>query len=208
MPIDESTLENDVWFSHPTKPVIVNEDGTHVYNVQSEKFMNIRLLEWTTCDWKELRVTVMSGGSSSTATQSKAAASSSVTNQCFLGKLALECFMGRELLPKETCEHIDCNRTNNSKKNLIPRYRLFQANATKRHKLASTGNDVIGVIEFQDKRGWIASVRVYTPDGPTASVEKRKYFFNSQYGDSSEKAKEAATAYRQKYTLRDGMVWV
>lgn len=187
MPIDESTLENDCWLYHPTKQVAVNEDGTHLYNLKSGKFSNISLYAWTTCDWKKLVVSV----------------DGKVVQ---FSRLALECFIGRELFPKETCEHIDCDRTNNRKKNLIPRYRLFQANARKMHKLVSD-DKVIGVLERQDGRGWSAHVRMYTLDGRSASVEFRKYFFISQYG-SSEKAKEAAIAFRQKHFLRDGMVYV
>lgn len=41
LPIDESTLETDTWFRHPTKLIQVNEHGTHVRDIQNDKFLEI-----------------------------------------------------------------------------------------------------------------------------------------------------------------------
>jgi hypothetical protein len=187
LPIDESTLDNDGWYYHHSKPVKVNESGTHVYHLKKRKFLNIRLFEWKICDWKKLQLSVDGKPLS-------------------FDRLALECFIGRDLLPGETCEHIDCDRTNNSADNLLPRYRLFQANARKIHKFEVHGKEN-GVCKRPDGRGWTVSVRMYTPDSVTASVELRKHFWNNHYGGSEEAEKEAV-AFHRKHTLRDGMIYV
>jgi hypothetical protein len=184
--IDESTLDTDEWSYHPNKPVAVNQAGTHVYHLKKQIFLNVRLYEWKTCDWKLAKVSVDGKDTQ-------------------LDRLALECFIGRELLPGETVEHIDCNRANQSEPNLLPRYRLFQANARKLHKFVVDGK-VTGVTP-QGDQGFCARIRVYTPDGCSASVEKRKYFSATKYG-SRDEAERAAIAYRRHFDLKEGMQWI
>ena len=58
LPIDESTLETDTWFRHPTKPIEVNEDGTHVRDIENHKFLPIRRYQWKTYEWVENRLNV------------------------------------------------------------------------------------------------------------------------------------------------------
>jgi hypothetical protein len=123
-----------------------------------------------------------------------------------LGRLALECFLGRELFPKETCEHIDCDRTNNSKSNLLPRYRLFQNNARKCHKFKVDSKET-GVSETPDGRAFRARVQIYTPDDCSALVSLSKHFWVRQYS-SRDEALKAAVAFRHQHTLQVGMVWV
>ena len=187
LPIDESTLETDTWFRHPTKPIKVNEDGTHVRDIENHKFLPIRRYQWKPCKWYETKVNVFGASK-------------------YFGRLALECFLGRELLPKETCEHIDCDRTKNSKSNLLPRYAMFQANARKCHKFQVDGKET-GVDECANGRAFRARVQIYTPDDRSASVRLSKHFSVCQYG-SRDAAREAAVDFRRKYTLKEGMVWV
>lgn len=187
LPIVESTDETDEWYYHPTMQVKVNEAGTHVYDIKNECFIKIRRYEWKTSDWKVHRAKIRK-------------------KEMLYDRVALECFIGRVLRKGETVEHIDCDRDNNHKSNLIPRYRLFQANARKVHKLKVDGKHT-GVYKRADGRGWFACVRLYTPDGCVASVEVRKYFWLTQYG-TSEKAEEAAVAFRRKHCLQEGMIWV
>ena len=189
MEIDESTLDTDEWLEHPTLPIMINLGGNHVYHHGMQKFLTIRHTKWILRDWEEQSVTV---------------------DRCSKGlpKLVLECKLGRELQTKsgETVEHIDSDRTNNHVDNLIPRHRLFQANAKKKHKDPTTSK-MLGIAKCKDTDRYYAEVQVYTPDDKTASVQKRKYFSAFQYG-SLEKAKEAAIAYRFKHTLGvDGMNW-
>lgn len=167
--------------------VKVNEAGTHLYDIKKQCFKNIRRYEWKTCDLKVYKVTIG-------------------TKETLFDRIALECFTGRVLRKGETVEHIDCDRDNNRKSNLIPRYRLFQASARKVHKLKVDGKNT-GVRKRKDGRGWYAVVRLYTPDGCTASIEIRKFFWISQYG-TSEKAEKAAVAFRRKHCLENGMIWV
>ena len=187
LPIDESTLETDTWFRHPTKPIEVNEDGTHVRNIENHKFLPIRRYQWKTCKLFVTKVTIFGA-------------------EKYLGRMALECFLGRELLPKETCEHIDCDRTNNSKSNLLPRHRLFQANARRCHKFQVDGKE-IGVTESHNGKAFRARVQIYTPGDRSASVKLFKYFSVSRYG-SRDEAYKAAVDFRRKHTLQDGMARV
>ena len=187
LPIDDSTLETDTWFRHPTKPIEVNEDGTHVRNIENHEFLQIRCYQWKTCKWLETKVNIFG------------------VDKIF-GRLALECFLGRELFSKETCEHIDCDRTNNSKSNLVPRHRLFQSNARRCHKFQVDGR-VTGVTEVQNGRAFRACVRIYTPDDRSASIRLTKHFWVRRYS-SKDEAFNAAVDFRRKYTLQAGMVWV
>lgn len=189
LPIDESTLENDTWFNHPTLPVKVNEDGTHIFDRTNHKFKPIRRYAWKTCDWVTVRVSIIG------------------TDKIF-SRVALECFIGRELLPGETCEHIDCVRDNNSESNLLPRFQLFQANARKIHKFVVDGK-CTGVRPMGDgqRKYFQVRVRLYTPDSYKISLTLEKYFHRSQYG-SIDAAEQEAIAFRKKHTLREGMVWV
>ncbi len=165
----------------------MNEDGTHVHNIKKNKFQTIHRHESKNSSWVDHKVSVFG-------------------KSMIFGRLSLECFIGRELRPGETCEHIDCDRNNNSESNLLPRFHLFQANAKKCHKFQDDGK-TIGVSEVHGGKAFAATVRVYTPDACSASVPWTKYFWVSHYG-SKEEAKQAAIAYRKKHTLHDGMVFI
>jgi hypothetical protein len=166
---------------------MVNEAGTHIFHIQKNRFLNIRQYSWHTCDWKTHKV--------------------SINKDRTFSRVALECFIGRELLSGEQCEHIDCERDNNSKSNLIPRYVLFQANARKVHKFAVDGK-VTGVKPTKKGDGFEARVRLYTPDSYTVSLTLSKYFYATQFDGSLKAAEQAAVAFRRKHTLPPGMVYV
>jgi hypothetical protein len=168
-------------------PVMVNEAGTHIFHIQKNRFLNICRYSYRTCDWKNHKV--------------------SINKPLTFSRVAVECFGGRELLPGEQCEHIDCDRDNNSKPNLIPRYALFQANARKVHKFAVDGK-VTRVRPTKDEDGFVARVRLYTPDSYTASLTLRKRFYATQFDGNLEAAKQAAVAFRQQHTLQAGMISV
>ncbi len=186
MSIDEATLDNDRWYQHPTEKIKINESGTHIYHLEREKFLTIRRYTWKTRDWVEHKVSLGLG------------------KDRLFHRLALECFGGK-LLGSLTCEHIDCDRTNNSRQNLKAATRLYQANAKKIHKSGVDNQLPLGVREVPQDGGWSVSVRIYTPGETKISIEQKKWFGNSQYPGGREEAKQAAIDYRNKYTLREGM---
>lgn len=166
---------------------MVNEAGTHMYNTRMNRFVNINRYSYHNCNWVEHKVSIDG-------------------KQCIFARQALMSYIGRDLLEGETCEHIDCDRTNNSKSNLIPRYGLFQANARKAHKYEVDGK-VTGVSRHKDGGGYTAQVRLYTLEGYKVSLTLRKGFYKTQFGGELEAAREAAEAFRKKHTLQEGMIF-
>jgi hypothetical protein len=82
----------------------------------------------------------------------------------------------------------------------------FFKHARNIHKLEVDGKHQTGVYPLPDGQGFRGDVRMYTPDGVTASVSLRKYFYITQYGSTSDEYERAAVAFRRKHTLREGMV--
>lgn len=69
--------------------------------------------------------------------------------------------------------------------------------------MAKRGGYEIGVYKIKDKY-WVASVRLYTPDGPTKTKEILKNFPIADY-DEDNGAFQAAVEFRKQFTLMDGM---
>ena len=161
---------------------MVNEEGTHLYNVEKEEFILIRKYTWKVGSWVMYKIKFKG-------------------KQKQGDRLALECFIGRPLRRQETVEHIDNSRHNNSKSNLLPRFKLFQTHNRSRYRSNCETN-------LQDRgTNYLATVHIYTPDGPHVSLRHCKCFSVSTYGSKAD-AKEAAMAWKDRYTLREGMVFV
>lgn len=193
LPIDESIFESEEeWHRHPDPsfPVEVNDSGTHLYNYKKGRFVTIRHYKWKVSRWEEFRVHF----------------ASREHNFC---RIAVECFIGRKLMKRETVDHANNDRRDNSYKNLSPRFMLFQVNNRRQFRLGQDSNH--SGVSFCEvgkfPAHYVANSRMYTPDEKTVSKTFRKHFWIHHYG-SKEEAYQAAVEWKDRTTLRQGMVFV
>jgi hypothetical protein len=187
LPIDEATCENDEWFAHPNDDydVEVNKAGTHCRSVSTQRYKKIRVYTYIRSGWKNFKTRLKKKD----------------TN---FSRLALECFLGRTLRPRETVEHYGGVRGDHSKSKLLPRYMLFQC-ASRRPFNVNIETNTPRVIP--QSSGYRAHITIQTPDGTTVSIRHKKYFPWSRY-ESKDEALCAAIAWQQKYRLEQGMIYV
>jgi hypothetical protein len=116
----------------------------------------------------------------------------------YLNRIALDCFLGRMLETWEESDHGNRDLTDNSKRNLTARARLF--NASNKGLNFNNRTGVTGVFFCEKKNHYVASIRVYTPDGPTISKGKKFNFSVKTHGKKG--AFDMAIAFRNRYHLR------
>jgi hypothetical protein len=176
-------------------PVKVNENGTHIYLITRQVFLNIVRLAYKKSGKVQHRVSV-------------------VGKLCEFSRVALECFTNTLLVDGLTCDHEDCNRDNNCFANLSPKGHLFQCNHKSMHRKPVAGK-VLGVNQIRIKRknlkgdykGWRVNVGACAIDrGAGRTRPIYKYFYESVLG--IEGARQAAIAFRQKHTPREHMIKV
>jgi hypothetical protein len=164
----------------------VNEEGTHVRRGTNEDdytLLPIRHKFFTQSNWVDVMVCI---GKTS----------------LYLNRLALECFLERELKTGEEADHVNRIRTNNSMCNLRARCRLFKANNKGLYRNNRTG--VTGVCFRERDNVYIASVQMYTPESPTISKTYSVVFSVKKYG--KEGAFDMAVSYRKRHHLEDAPV--
>jgi hypothetical protein len=184
LPIDEANAENDEWFAHPDEDLEVNKAGTHCRSVSTQAYKNIKVKTYLRDGWKDFMVS---------------------SSKSF-SRLAIECFWGRKLQRRETVEHKNGVRDDNSKSNLLPRFKLFQI-ASRRPFNVSLETNTPRVYRHGKREAYGAAIYISTPDGKTVSIRKNKHFWWSHY-DSQDAALAAAIAWQQKHRLEEGMIYV
>jgi hypothetical protein len=174
----------DRWYKHPRLPVKVNEAGTHIYNTNRKKFLQIRRVTYKYSPdvvWK----CCIAGGEE------------------YYSRIALECFTKVLLVGEMTCDHRDCNGDNNCITNLSAKGRLFQSNHMKIHRDPVKGK-VVGVNRQgnnSNNPGWEAYVRAIKIDRGVGRTQRiRKRWSDRKYG--YEEGRKEAIAFRQKHTPR------
>jgi hypothetical protein len=185
---EDSQGNPTIWHENPKhRGVFVSEDGEQVYDRERKKFIQIYERRYKTSTWICRRLRLHG-------------------QFYFLSRFALEAFEGSVLESDETCDHGNHDRTNNEIGNLRRRHMLFQNNHRQPYRVSKeTGVQGVRLVRGRsNKKYFVVSYSVYTPDGPTYSIGRHKYFFVSTHG-GEEKALEAAIDWRKKTHLSEGM---
>lgn len=194
LPVDEQILEREHmrWFRHPVQEHLkVDEGGTHVYDTNKKKFVKMRQRTNKKSGYVDITLTVPGG-------------------RRYLSRFALECFLKRSLQKGEEADHRNRDRKDNSKDNLRPLFRLGNAN-NKQSKYICPYSKVQGVhLKFKKRDGkpkcFVAKAQMYAPDGPTRSSQIERRFATGTTEEDYEEALQAAIAWRNRHTLKDGML--
>ena len=184
------------WWANCRYPyLLLSGDGTHVYNMDTGKYLPIVKETYRNSGKVVLSIFVNVEGKN---------------KRVSYGQFAVESFIGDKLSIGAKRDHVDQYHEPNSGENLIPRGASFQANnEKKKHQGERENGSILGVYKknLMNKKtfdlSWVVLFRILTPAGPTASIEASKHFSIKEHG--YEKARELAMAYRRKYTLKEGM---
>jgi hypothetical protein len=178
-PMNNDIHPSEKWYCHPVLDIKVNEDGTHVKRTTDGKLLQVRHRVYTKTTRVDVKVCVE-------------------RKDCLLNRIALECFLGRVLEAGEVSDHINRDRTDNSKSNLRARHRLFNANNKGVYSNNKTG---VKGVSFDEKNNcYIASIPVQLPVGPSTSMTKQASFSVKRYGE--EGARNQAVAWRKLHYLQ------
>jgi hypothetical protein len=155
---------SEMWYRHPVLDIAVNEDGTQVYRTTDGKLLQVRHKVCTQTNYVDVKVWVEG-------------------KDRLLNRIALECFLGRVLEAGEVSDHINRDRTDNSKSNLRACSRLFNANNKGVYSNNKTG--VAGVSYYERGNVYVTSIPVYTPVGPIVSTRRKLSFSVMMHGEES-----------------------
>ncbi|GAX20255.1 hypothetical protein FisN_6Hu206 [Fistulifera solaris] len=192
-------LRKQRWYKHPKLPILINEKGDHLFDIEAGTFCKITVITYKLHS-----------------ENSKVPFIKMLTWCCgrvrTFYRLAMECFTGKLLTRREQVDHIDLNRENNEKSNL----RIFSAlqNANNKSTTVELRQDgeMVGVYH---EKGLFWKVKY--SDYSTYEEKKRaciraKYFCYYQYGGSESAAfharmfraqmNQANANYRQIHALR------
>ena len=177
---------NPDWHKHPTLNIVVHTDGTHIYNLAQNKFVQLYLYTSKTRVWKDVKCSINS-------------------TQLAVSRIVLECKLQRCLESSEEADHIHHDRTNNSFSNLraVPKG-VAQANNKQIHAEAAEQGTTLGISEVKNKQtndleGYQVGYSVYfVGKGFGAQSKNAKKYFYVNESNPADVAKAYATAFRER----------